>query len=172
MKHARKGMPRRERGAVLIVSLIMLAVLTLFVISMIKTSVIELKIGGASQGASTNLAAAESAADNFLTMNAGRFAPNWITAAGAAGPDPLSLTYATANNAYGALGSTVSVTPYQIYCGTGLQVGQGFGAVGAGGGVQSVPWVHFDIAATATAGLGTTGSAVIHQGVRTQSLVC
>ena len=46
MKRHRIGSPHRTRGAVLVVSLIMLAVLTLFVISMLKTSVIELKIGG------------------------------------------------------------------------------------------------------------------------------
>ena len=44
MNDTHTGLPRRQRGAVLVVSLIMLAVLTLFVISMIKTSVIELKM--------------------------------------------------------------------------------------------------------------------------------
>src|SRR5689334_10714150 len=64
---------RYQGGAVLIVSLIMLAVLTLFVISMIKTSIIELKIGGASQTAALNLAAADAAVENFLALNGGRF---------------------------------------------------------------------------------------------------
>ena len=35
---------QRQTGAVLVVSLIMLAVMTLFVISMLKTSVLELKL--------------------------------------------------------------------------------------------------------------------------------
>ena len=43
-----------QRGAVLIVGLVMLAVMTLLVVSMIKTSVVELKIGGASQIAQQN----------------------------------------------------------------------------------------------------------------------
>ena len=88
--------PFRQRGAVLVVSLIMLAVLTLFVISMIKTSIVELKIGGVSQTAASNLSAADSAIDNFLALNSGRFAPNWLTAVGAAGPVAGSFAYSTA----------------------------------------------------------------------------
>ena len=172
MNPSRSGLPRRQSGAVLIVSLIMLAVLTLFVISMIKTSVIELKIGGSSQTAMTNLAAAESAANNFLTLNAGRFAPNWITAAGTAGPDPLSLSYTAANNAYGALGTTVSVTPTQIFCGTGLEAGVQFPPEGVGNGISVLQWVFFDIYASATGSLGIGGTTVVHQGVRTQTLAC
>ena len=49
----------RQRGAVLVVSLIMLAVLTLFVISMLKTAVVELKIGGVSQTTALNVSAAD-----------------------------------------------------------------------------------------------------------------
>ena len=78
MNHPHTALPRRERGAVLVVSLIMLAVLTLFVISMIKTSIIELKIGGSSQTAAINLAAADAAVDNFLSLNGGRFSPGWL----------------------------------------------------------------------------------------------
>ena len=109
MTYFRNGMPRRQRGAVLVVSLIMLAVLTLFVISMIKTSVIELKIGGSSQIASINLAAADAAVDNFLALNGGRFAPGWLTLVGAQGPVAGSFAYTAANSAYGALGSSVVV---------------------------------------------------------------
>ncbi|HUI26142.1 MAG TPA: PilX N-terminal domain-containing pilus assembly protein, partial [Candidatus Kryptonia bacterium] len=65
MRQLNSRHPRTQRGAVLIVSLVMLAVMTLFVISMLKTSVIELKIGGSSQVASINVANADSAIDNF-----------------------------------------------------------------------------------------------------------
>lgn len=153
------GLPRRERGAVLVVSLIMLAVLTLFVISMIKTSIIELKIGGSSQTAAINLAAADSALDNFLALNGGRFAPGWLTLTGAAGPVAGSFGYTAANSAYGALGSSVVVVANQIACGAWSQIGTMFGAM-------SLQAVQFDLAATATGSLGTGGTAVVHQGVQ------
>jgi hypothetical protein len=149
----------RQQGAVLVVSLIMLAVLTLFVISMIKTSVIEFKIGGASQTAATNLAAAESAVDNFLSLNGGRFAPGWLTKTGAQGPVIGSLSYTAANSAYGALGSSVSLIANQISCGAFSQFGTMFGAL-------SLQSVQFDVGATANGGLGTAGTAVVHQGVQ------
>jgi hypothetical protein len=159
MKRLRAHTSQRQNGAVLVVSLIMLAVLTLFVISMIKTSIIELKIGGASQTAAANLAAAESAIDNFLSLNSGRFAPNWLTAVGPAGPVGGSFNYSTLSNAYGAPGSAVIVVANQIGCGAPRTIGQSIGS-------QSLQAVQFDVAATATGGLGTGGSAVVHQGVQ------
>lgn len=161
MNYLRTGFPRRQRGAVLVVSLIMLAVLTLFVISMIKTSIIELKIGGSSQTAALNLAAADAAIDNFLAINSGRFAPGWLLLTGNQGPAAGSsgaAAYTGASSAYGALGSTVTVTPVQISCGGWSQIGTMFGA-------SSLQAVQFDIGATATGGLGTAGSAAVHQGV-------
>src|SRR5689334_13406311 len=102
MRNDRLKSCRHERGAVLVVSLIMLAVLTLFVISMIKTAIIELKIGGVSQIAALNLAAAESAVDNFLVLNSGRFAPNWLGMGGLSGPVTGSMSYTPGANAYSA----------------------------------------------------------------------
>jgi hypothetical protein len=158
MKHLRSRLARRERGAVLVVSLIMLAVLTLFVISMIKTSIIELKIGGVSQTAAINLSAADAAVDNFLSLNSGRFAPSWLTAVGAAGPVVGSFAYTAANSAYGALGSSVAIVANQLACGAPKRIGEQIGP-------QSLQAVQFDVAATATGTLGT-GVAVVHQGVQ------
>jgi hypothetical protein len=158
MKNLHTGLPHRERGAVLVVSLIMLAVLTLFVISMIKTSVIELKIGGASQTASINLAAADAAIDNFLSLNSGRFAPGFLAMSGAAGPAAGSFAYSAGNSAYGALGSSVVVVANQISCGGWSQIGTMYGAM-------SLQAVQFDVGATATGSIGTAGSAAVHQGI-------
>ena len=158
MKQLRRGSARRERGAVLVVSLSMLAGLTLFVISMIKTSIIELKIGGVSQTAAINLSAADAAIDNFLSLNSGRFAPSWLTAAGAAGPAAGSFAYTTANNAYGALGSAVVLVAVQLGCGAPKRIGEQIGP-------QNLQAVQFDIGATASGSLGT-GVAVVHQGVQ------
>lgn len=159
MKQLQRRFARRERGAVLVVSLIMLAVLTLFVISMIKTSIIELKIGGVSQTATVNLSAADSAIDNFLALNSGRFAPNWLGAAGAAGPAAGSFAYSAANSAYGALGTSVALSGVQLSCGAPKRVGEQIGP-------SSLQAVQFDIAAIASGALGT-GVTVVHQGVQT-----
>jgi hypothetical protein len=155
----RSSSPAGQSGAVLIVSLIMLAVLTLFVISMIKTSIIELKIGGASQTAAVNLSAADSSIDNFLALNSGRFAPSWLSALGAAGPVGGSLAYTTAYSAYGALGTSVVLLANQISCGAPKRIGEQIGP-------ESMQAVQFDIAATATGALGIGGVAVVHQGVQ------
>jgi hypothetical protein len=68
------GVPLRhagQQGAVLIVGLIMLAVMTLLVISMLRTSILELRIGGANQVAQETFANAELAISNFLNVNIG-----------------------------------------------------------------------------------------------------
>jgi hypothetical protein len=148
-----------QSGAVLIVSLIMLAVLTLFVISMIKTSIIELKIGGATQTAAVNMSAADAAIDNFLALNSGRFAPDWLTLVGAAGPVAGSLSYSAAQGAYSALGSTVSVVAMQLGCGAAKQTGVQIGP-------NAPQAVQFDLAATASGALGFGGVTVVHQGVQ------
>ena len=152
------GAPFRQRGAVLVVSLIMLAVLTLFVISMIKTSIVELKIGGVSQTAASNLSAADSAIDNFLALNSGRFAPDWLPkAAGAGGPVAGSFAYSTAVTAYSALGASVQLAGVQLSCGAPKRVGEQIGP-------NSLKAVQFDIWATAIGGTG--GRVVTHQGVQ------
>lgn len=138
----------RERGAVLIVSLIMLVVMTLFVISMLKTSIIELKIGGSSQIVALNFANAEVAIDNFVAVNNGRFAPGFLALAPGAG--------GVLNTPPTVYGGTVTVTPTQTKCG-GTPFGQQMG-----GGIEPV---YFDIRASAVGTLG--GSMVVHQGVQT-----
>ncbi|MPY86269.1 MAG: hypothetical protein GEV00_24320, partial [Actinophytocola sp.] len=83
---SRRGKPspsaRRERGAVLIVGLVMLAVMTLLVVSMIKTSVVELKIGGANQIAQQHQTNAEVMINTFINANNGRFASNYLALPG------------------------------------------------------------------------------------------
>lgn len=139
----------RQRGAVLIVSLIMLVIMTLFVISMLKTSVIELKIGGSSQIVALNFANAEVAIDNFVAANNGRFAPGFLALAPGAG--------GVINTPPTVYGGTVTVTPTQINCG-GITFTNMMG--------PSAPQpVHFDIRASAVGTLG--GTMIVHQGVQT-----
>ncbi|MDB5812233.1 MAG: hypothetical protein JWN94_4355 [Betaproteobacteria bacterium] len=159
MKSRSTHFSKRQRGAVLVVSLIMLAVLTLFVISMLKTAVIELKIGGSSQTAAVNRIAAESGINNFLALNSGRFAPGWLSALGISGPVVGSFAYSSAVSAYGALGTSVAIAAYQVKCGPSKQIGQQKGA-------QALQSVQFDIVSTATGGAGTGGVVIVHQGIQ------
>ncbi len=142
----------RQRGAVLIVGLIMLAVMTLFVISMLKASIIELKIGGSSQIAALNFSNAETAIGNYIQINSGRFAPNFLPLSpGSGGP----LTTAAPLQA----GGSVAVAVTQLACGAWATFGNQMGG-------SSLQAVQFDVRATA---VNTTlgGSTTIHQGVQT-----
>jgi hypothetical protein len=135
---------RRERGAVLVVGLIMLAVMTLFVISMLKTSVIELKIGGASQIAALNFSNAELAINSYITNNAGRFAPGFLTS----GTQITTMPPVQ--------GGSVTLQAQQVTCGPWAPLGTGMG-------LTSLAAVYFDLAATGTGTLG--GRTTVHQGV-------
>lgn len=127
----------------LVVSLIMLAVMTLFVISMLKTSIIELKIGGASQVAAVNFANAEVAINNFLNANNGRFAPGF-----------LEKPTVVINLPPLVYGGSVAIAPRQLSCGPWAPFGTMIGGLHA---------AQFDVMATATGALG--GTARLHQGV-------
>lgn len=150
-----------QRGAVLIVSLIMLVVMTLFVISMLKTSIVELKIGGSSQVVALNFSNAEVAIDNFISRNDGRFAPRFLTlpALGAgcdrntAGPGPCNELPPGLQS-----GTAVRVVAMQINCGAAVNYRDNMGA----GALQAV---QFDLLVEATATLG--GRMTLHQGLQT-----
>ncbi len=150
----------RQRGAVLVVSLIMLVVMTLFVISMLKTSSIELKIGGASHIAALNFSNAELALNNFISLNNGQFAPYFLALPAGAPGAPLGCNLASCggNNPPAVYGGTVSVTPLQLACGAWVAYGNMMGTL-------NLQAVQFDINATATGSLG--GSTTVHTGVQT-----
>jgi len=148
----------RQRGAVLIVSLIMLAVMSLFVISMLKTSILELKIGGASHVAQLNFANAEMAINKWINDNNGRLAPNFL------GITPLgtgcNVTTAGAGQCTdppSVFGGTVAIAPTQIHCGPWSQFGSMMGT-------SQLSAVQFDLRGTATGTLG--GTTIVHQGVQ------
>ena len=137
----------KQRGAVLIIGLIMLAVMTLFVISMLKTSIVELKIGGASHVVALNFANGEVAINNFISANNLKFAPGF-----------LSTT--VVNTPPSVYGGSVTITPTEIQCGNIP------GITGNAEGTGPVA-VQFDIRATATGTLG--GTTRTHQGVQALS---
>ena len=155
MKFSSPVARHKQRGAVLIVALIMLAVMTLFVISMLKTSIIELKIGGASQVVAQNFTNAELAITRFIVDNNGHFAPGFLTLAVGVGG---VVNYAPSGTPAAVHGGTVVITPTQIICGPPDDPGTMIGGM-------SLMAVQFDVRAAATGTLG--GTSQVHQGVQT-----
>jgi Tfp pilus assembly protein PilX len=150
----------RQRGAVLVVGLIMLAVMTLLVISMLRTSILELRIGGANQVAQETFANAELAISNFLNTNTGRFAPGFLTlSASAPGAPDFTLPAIT--------GGAVALAAAQIQCSSATILGNQYANVGR----QNALFVTtFNIRGTSNSVLG--GNAAVNQGVMTFSAGC
>jgi hypothetical protein len=116
----------RQRGAVLIVGLVMLTVMTMLVVSMMKTSIIDLKIGGVGQDALVNFSNAEIGLGSYFTNNNGKFSHNCLTLAGAQACNDYTLPAIT--------GGGVTLLATETYCGdppgfTGMGVGTSFQVV-------------------------------------------
>jgi hypothetical protein len=150
----------------LIVGLVMLAVMTLLVVSMIKTSVVELKIGGANQIAQQNFATAERVINGFIDINNGRFASNYLSlpsgSGGPATPPSGTPAYSTTSHVYAVTGldfhtagATLQVRQIQCSPPSRKPIGVSIGAF---------EHVHFDVRSTVTGKLG--GSTSVHQGIR------
>lgn len=142
--------PKRQRGAVLVVGLVMLVVMTMLVVSMLKTSIIDLKIGGVSQDSLINLNNADVILNTYFSQATGRFSNNCIGLAGALSCSPALIPYVPpAMGGAGGLGvppagvmtspgvvlaNTTPPTVTQMYCGdkpgfTGNQVGSSYQTV-------------------------------------------
>ncbi|MGH8670458.1 MAG: pilus assembly PilX family protein, partial [Burkholderiales bacterium] len=142
----RHDISQRQQGAVLVTSLIVLVVMTLFVTSMLKTSVLEMKIGGANRWASTNFANAERALAVFLNNNNGKYAPGAT----------LNVTTPAVDD------GDVDLTAEEITCVVG-----GGSTLGSGTmmGPQALDAVYFDVAAEAT--YLFSSRVTLHQGIST-----
>ena len=138
-----------QHGAVLVVALIMLGVMTLFVVSMLKISIIELKIGGASQVVALKFSNADMAINNFIAANQGRFAPGFIVRT-EVNNSPLTVEQGTVQTSVTQIGCGAWAPPGVQY-NSGLQVAQ------------------FDIRAQARGTLGASAT-VLHQGVQSAGL--
>ncbi|HMX16357.1 MAG TPA: PilX N-terminal domain-containing pilus assembly protein [Rhodocyclaceae bacterium] len=177
--------PRRnEQGAVLVTGLIILVVMTLLVLGMLKTSVLELKIGGIAHTAQQNFANAEASLVKFINDNNGRFSKDCLSApAGTSNcfctnPDAAQCQAANVGGNqttyYPASGSTparllvggnaftgaqdVEIRAMQIACADDAGVGSGNQI---GGGLQAV---YIDLQALATGNF--LGTSTVHQGIK------
>ncbi len=156
----------RQGGGVLVVSLIILVVMTLLVLGMLRTAVLELKIGGTSQQAELNFSNAESMLAKYVNENNGRFSSNCLNVAGTsscfATTDGATTIVGTAPNQTMTKvleGSTVTLSAQQIGCTDDAGVGSG-SQLGPGG-LQAV---YLDIQAVATGDFA--GRATVHQGIK------
>jgi Tfp pilus assembly protein PilX len=157
-RNANLLIPAKQKGAVLIVGLVMLAVMTLLVVSMLKTSVLELKIGGVHQVAAMNFANAERGITKFMNDNQGNFAAGFITTA---------VGEAAVNTPPTVDGGTVAITPTEIGClRGGAASGSAMAGVAGATPTGTLDEIYYDINSTAT-GTITGGSSSVHQGVYT-----
>jgi Tfp pilus assembly protein PilX len=138
---------RSERGMALIVSLILLVVMTILVISSMRTSILQLRISGSTETLSVNLANAEVSIADFVDANVGRFAPGFLAMPAAAGG---ALYPATVIN-----DSTVNLVVTQVGCGAANTFTSQMGT-------NALQAVQFNVAATATVNRG--GRSTVHQG--------
>lgn len=143
-----------QRGAVLLVSLIVMVVMTLFVLSAIRTSVIELKIGGVNQDAAEAFANAERGLADFMLQNSSPasspfFQGNTCTATGG--------TYSCVPPA--VTRGTVTLAMTEIACLNDTRRGSGdeFGNLDA---------LYVDIRSEAQGDQG--GTAIVHLGIKSQ----
>lgn len=142
-----------QTGVVLITSLILLVIMTLLAVSLVRTSVIELKIGGASQIAAQNLANAEASIWAFMTTNQGRFFH------GAKMDVDLSDNYDFGKKNFSHL-KNVTLTATEVACAD-------FAGVGSGNmlGSNTLQAVYFDVRADARDPV-FSGRTIVHQGIR------
>ena len=148
-----------QRGAVLVVALIMLVVMTLLVITMIKTTVVDLKIGGASQQAAVNLANADVALNNYIASNA---VLSWGCLATLSCNLGLGTVNLPSDVTLAIPGSQAIVSTSQVGCVPG-------GQVGSGSQIGSLPSIIFDVKADTKGwflGVKATGETVVHQGIQ------
>lgn len=154
---------KSQAGVVLITSLIMLVVLTLLAVSMLRTSIIELKIGGASQIAAQNQSNAEAAIWAFLnTVNTQGDDLVFVHSNNAGylcdALGILSLNFCT--NPLNSASKQVTLAATEIAC-------TDFAGVGSGNmlGNNTLQAVYFDIQADAQDAV-FSGRTIVHQGVR------
>ena len=141
------GARRSQRGAALVVSLILLTVMTILVVSTMRSSVLQLRISGSSETLAVNLANAEVSIADFVDANIGRFAPGFLALPTAAGGALYPVTVLN--------DSTVNLVVAQVGCGPANTFVSQMGP----GALQAA---QFDVAATATVARG--GRSTVHQG--------
>lgn len=151
-----------QGGAVLLTSLMVLVVLTLLVVSMLRSNVLQLRIGGASQVAAEVAANADAAIAAFMNIeaNRGQFRP------GAQLELNLCSGGINCSNPNNAFLANVTLQANQLACqpDAGIVYGETHARHMLGQGL-SPDAIYFDIRAEAQDTV-FNGRAVVHQGVK------
>ncbi len=148
-----KTTAQSQTGVVLMFSLIMMVIMTLLVVSMLRTGVLELKIGGASQTSTQNLANAEAAIWDFMNTNRGKIYH------GAKLDVDFSDNYDFTSRQFSHL-KNVTLTATEVAC-------TDFAGLGSGNmlGPSALQAVYFDVQAEAKDPI-FAGRTIVNQGVR------
>lgn len=148
-----KTTAQSQAGVVLMFSLIMMVIMTLLVISMLRTGVIELRIGGASQISAQNLANAEAAIWDFINKNQGKFFHRAVLDVN------LSDDHVFTSREFSHL-KNVTLTAKEVAC-------TDFAGVGSGNmlGPSALQAVYFDVRADARDPI-FAGRTLVNQGIR------
>lgn len=152
-----KKTAQSQAGVVLMFSLIMMVIMTLLVISMLRTGVIELRIGGASQISAQNLANAEAAIWDFMNRNRGNFSHRAIELERL--DVNLSDDFDFTSRQFSHL-TNVTLTANEVAC-------TDFAGVGSGNmlGPSALQAVYFDVRADARDPV-FAGRTIVNQGIR------
>lgn len=148
---------RSQSGVVLMTSLIMLVMMTLLVVSLLRTSVIELKIGGANQITAQNLANADASLQTCINLNAplGTFCHECVVDV------DLSDDYDFSDPRFKHL-ANVTLTADELRCvedaglGTGNMLGK-----------KAPDAAHFDLRADARDPV-FSGRSIVHDGMKSR----
>ena len=152
-----KTTAQSQAGVVLMFSLIMMVIMTLLVISMLRTGVIELRIGGASQISAQNLANAEAAIWDFMNKNRGNFSHRAIPLGFL--DFNLSDDYDFTSRPFSHL-TNVTLTANEVAC-------TDFAGVGSGNmlGPKAFQAAYFQVQADARDPV-FAGRTIVNQGIR------
>ncbi|KFB70713.1 MAG: hypothetical protein ABTS16_07315 [Candidatus Accumulibacter phosphatis] len=151
-----KTTAQSQTGVVLMFSLIMMVIMTLLVVSMLRTGVLELKIGGASQTSAQNLANAEAAIWDFMNTNRGKFSHRAEPELDAKN---FNKKFDLDSRQFSHL-KNVTLTATEVAC-------TDFAGLGSGNmlGPSALQAVYFDVLAEARDPI-FSGRTNVHQGVR------
>ena len=182
MRIEKQNFHRRQRGATLVIGMIMLVLLTLFVIAAVNMSTLNLRVMGNTQARNEAVAAAQQVIERIVTTD---FPKNpvatTVTVDVAAGTDTVgsgsgATTYSVAIAAPSCLNSIpIKVTELDatdvtndgpcfgsVACPTCGIVGGGGIGVGGNSYCSNTQW---DVKATVTDQTGANSSMIVHQGV-------
>jgi len=164
---------RHQRGATLVIGMIMLVLITLFVLAAVNMSTINLRVMGNTQARNESISAAQQAIEQIASTDFPKNPQPATVNVDVNGDTVTDYTVAIATpvclNSIPIKSTELNaLDPEDIKC-FSTSAGQNTGVVGAGGlggGGNSVcSNTQWDVSASVTDGTGGNASVVVHQGI-------